>query len=75
MYLTRKEIRTHIEAIAGQMYDLTPDYCNCEYSECIHDYIAELYVLAEDVCPNTRDDQDQDAIREAVRETQYACGN
>lgn len=71
MFLTRKEIRTHIEAIAGQMYDLTPDCCNCEYSECIHDYIAELYVLAEDIYPTCTEDKDEDAAREAVRETQY----
>lgn len=74
MYLTRKEIRTHIEAIAGQMYDLTPDYCNCEYSECIHDYIAELYTLAEDIYPFTVDENDPEAVREAVRETQYGSG-
>lgn len=76
MFLTRKEIKQHLEAIAVQMDMCTPDmYCNCEYVETMHEYIGELYALAEDICPTVTEEQDQDAIREAVRETQYGCGN
>lgn len=75
MFLTRKEIRQHIEAIADAMYCCSTDMdcvCNCELSERIDNHIAELYTLAEDICPTVNEDRDEDAIREAVRETQYA---
>lgn len=75
MFLTRKEIRQHIEAIAYEMSCCTNDAdveCNCEYSDRIDSHIAELYNLAEDIWPTCTEDTDEDAIREAVRESQYA---
>ena len=38
-----------------------------------HAVAQELRELAENVWPTCTDDRDDDAAREAVRETQYAC--
>lgn len=67
MFLTSKEIRQHIETIADAT-SAELEYCACEFG----DLIAELYTLAEDIYPTVNEDRDEDAIREAVRETQYA---
>lgn len=71
MFLTRKEIRSHIEVIADELAQREVELIYGAVDDCI----GELYALAEDIWPTCTEDKDEDSVREAVRETQYSCGN